>query len=214
MKKYILYLMLCLSFTTRADQLEAVLEIEYNHKGERQIGYLLDQFWLFQVDINPDFENIFKKTYAKHGIDSIEMYKELVDQSALFKKASFPIYKFILKDGSQQLISIDNMKDIVFRKSWKRSGYTKILFTDIELKDTTWIGGNFDKINLGHDDVGCRINVYSSMEDAEQIPLIKQIYEIVPDNGDYPSKEQLDKVRAIAAELKRYNVVVAMACGC
>ena len=214
MKKIILSVLLCWTINVQADQLESILEIEYSYDGEQHTAYLTDDFWLFQISEKADFNEIFKTTYSKHGKDTLVLFNQLIDRTILKEKSNLPIKPFELKSTSQYEIALKDMKNIKFRQSYKQSGYTNIIFTPLNLSDTTWVGNEFETINLGHDDVGCRIYVHRSTSNGKQTPLIKEIYENFPANGDHPSEEQLVKIHSIARELKRYKAVVTMACGC
>lgn len=202
------------SFTAKADQLEAILEIEYEHSNERHIVFLPDDYWLFQSAENPAFDNLFISTYGNREVDSLIVYTHLIDQTSLAKKANFPIKKYVLPDSAQIKIALSDMEHIQFRKTYKQSGYTNIVFTELGFNDTTWIGGDFERLNLGHDDVGCRVYVYVLEHQSKQTALIKKLYTILPENGKFPSKEQQKQMRSLADQLKKHRSVVVMACGC
>ena len=175
---------------------------------------MVDAMWLFQEKESSDFEFKFKDRYARNNIDSLQIYGQLIDQSEISSKASFPMRKYKLVPGSLKLIEVQSMSNIKIRNILKQSGYTNIVLTELSLRDTSWIGNDLQTINYGYEDVGCRVYAHITQHSAEQTPLLKLLYELAPKNGSYPTEQELIHMKAIARKLKKHKAAVTMACGC
>ena len=215
-KLFTLFLCLTISAKLLAIGGEWMYQISCMYEGEERIIYVSAYDY---NTIPTDFENDkaafpahFKEIYGKEKM--LTVFNRLKDQEKFAETAGFPMHNYLIDRSSSEELVFKKIKNVRLMKVWSRIAYGITVLTRLNEDDLEWIGNCKERSNFGFDDVGCRIELYSKEPLDQNDPDIKAIYNVLSNEGDYVTKEQIEMIRPHVINLKHKQIAVVQLCGC